>query len=156
MKKSLIPFGNGDNPSGHGTWLDLEKVAAVELSSEDPRHQFEATLDPSKTDGWKASVPGPQLLRILFHNPQAVSRIHLEFREESVERSQEFAIFVTTASDAKHELVRQQWSFSPQGSTTEIEDYSWNLQAVTVIEIEIDPGRHNKNVFASLRRIQVG
>jgi outer membrane receptor protein involved in Fe transport len=36
-------------------------------------------------------------------------------------------------------IVRQQWNFSPAGSTTEIEDYAVDLDGVSVLELAIQP-----------------
>jgi hypothetical protein len=156
MRKAPISgFGNSSLKSS-GSWLDLEEIATAELSSEDPQHPFEAALQSDSTSGWKASAPGPQLLRLRFDGPQPVRRIHLQFREEAVNRSQEIALYATSNTFPRRELVRQQWTFSPHGSTTETEDYSFDLDDVTILELEIDPGRHDKQVFASLQSIQVG
>ena len=157
MRKSMISgFGVSSGLSRAGSWLDLEKVATAELSSEDPQHPFEQALRTDTVDGWRASAPGPQLIRLCFDSPQSVRRIHLQFREERVDRSQEIALFATSKTSPRKELVRQQWVFSPRAATTEIEDYFFELKDVTVLELEIDPGRHDKQVFASLQSIQIG
>jgi hypothetical protein len=54
------------------------------------------------------------------------------------------------------ELVRQQWTFSPNGAMTEEETYFFDLKSVTSIELQIDPGRHNKQAYATLQTIQIG
>jgi hypothetical protein len=48
------------------------------------------------------------------------------------------------------EIVRQQWSFSPQGSTSEIEDYQVNLGSVSILELAIKPDLTPDNAFATL------
>jgi hypothetical protein len=48
------------------------------------------------------------------------------------------------------EIVRQQWSFSPQGSTTEIEDYQVNLDNVSVLELALKPDLTPANAYATL------
>jgi hypothetical protein len=157
MRKASIPgFGTSSGLSSPGSWKDIEKTATAELSSEDPRHPFERALRIETADGWKASDPGPQLIRLRFDSPQSIKRIHLQFREEEVNRSQEIALFATSNTSPRKELVRQQWVFSPQGATTEVEDYFFNLTDVTALELEIDPGRHDRHVFASLQSIQIG
>jgi hypothetical protein len=157
MRKAPISgFGTDSSLSAVGSWLDIEKVTTAELSSEDPQHPFEGALRTDTANGWKASVPGPQLIRLRFDQPQSIKRIHLEFREEQVDRSQETALFATFNGSPRKELVRQQWVFSPRGATTEVEDYFFDLKDVTALEIEIDPGRHDKHVFASLESIQIG
>jgi hypothetical protein len=157
MRKAPIRgFDNSSGLTSAGSWLDLENIAVAELSSEDPEHPFEAALRADSEDGWRAAVSGPQLLRLRFDSPQPVRRIRLQFREEAVSRSQEIALFATSNTFQRKELVRQQWTFSPQGSTTESEDYFFDLREVTMLELEIDPGRHDKQVFASMQSIQVG
>jgi len=140
MRKAAIPgFGTDSGLSPAGSWLDIEKIASVELSSEDSHHPFERALRTDTEDGWKASFPGPQLIRLRFDHPQSIKRIHLEFREEEVDRSQEIALFATTGASRK-ELVRQQWVFSQRGATAEVEDYFFDLNDVTTLEIEIIRG----------------
>jgi hypothetical protein len=157
MRKAPISgFGISSGLSSPGSWLDIEQAATAELSSEDPQHPFERALRPETTDGWKASSPGPQLIRLRFDSPQSIRRIHLQFREGEVSRSQEIALFATSKTSPRKELVRQQWVFSPQGATTEVEDYFFHLNDVTALDLEIDPGRHDKQVFASLQSIQIG
>ena len=72
---------------------------------------------------WRAADPGPQVIRLNFDQPQSIHRIRLEFREERKERSQEFAVFASSAKYQRREVVRQQWGFSLGGSAVEIEDY---------------------------------
>jgi hypothetical protein len=157
MRKALISgFGTSISLSSPGSWLDIQRIASGELSSEDPQHPFERALRTDSADGWRALDPGPQLIRLRFDSPQAIRRIYLQFREEEVIRSQEIALFATSKMSPRKELVRQQWVFSPQGATTEVENYFFDLSGVTVLELEIDPGRHDKHVFASLQSIQIG
>ena len=151
MRKSITPtFGvlTANPPDG---WLDLENIAKVELSSEDPSHPFEDALKEGTAGGWKAAIPGAQLIRLTFDSPQAIHRLRVQFKEEQTERSQEFAIFVSSGKQPRTQVLRQQWSFSPSGSTSEKEDYPVDLQEVTTIDLEIDPGRHDRKVFATLQ-----
>jgi hypothetical protein len=157
MRKAPIAgFGTSSGLSFPGSWLDIETTATAELSSEDPEHPFEQALRSDTADGWRAFDSGPQLLRLRFDSPQSIRRVHLVFREQEVSRSQEIALFATSKTLPRKELVRQQWVFSPQGATTEVEDYFFDLSEVTALELEIDPGRHDKHVFASLQSIQIG
>jgi hypothetical protein len=157
MRKSIVSgFGTTSGLPAAGSWLDLEQVATAELSSEDSQYPFEQALRADTAEGWRASNPGPQLIRLHFDNPQPVRRIHLEFREERGARAQEMALFATSKTSPRKELVRQQWVFSPGGATSEHEDYFFDLKDLTAFELEIDPGRHDKHVFASLQSIQIG
>jgi hypothetical protein len=107
-------------------------------------------------EGWKAGEPGPQVIRFGFDQPQTIGRVRLEFMEENTARTQEFAITATTSDGSRKELVRQQWSFAPSGgSSSESEDYAFDLRDVTVLELTINPGRHDMTVFASLQFIGI-
>jgi hypothetical protein len=46
--------------------------------------------------------------------------------------------------------MRQQWNFSPAGSTTEIEDYAIELNAVSVLELTIRPDLGGREAVATL------
>jgi hypothetical protein len=155
MRKSVLAHAApSESRPPLDTWLDLERIASLEISSEDPAHPFEKALAGSASEGWHAADPGPQTIRIKFDEPVAIRRIRLEFREPNAERWQEFALFALTNGE-KREIVRQQWSFSPNGSTTEVEDYTVNLTGVSALELAIDPGRHDKNAHASLQSIAI-
>src|ERR1700761_6753279 len=133
-------------------WLDLAAIADVEVSSEDPAWPFESCLG-LEGSGWKASSPGPQIIRLLFPKPQKIRLIHVEFSELLVERTQEFWVMAHFAEVSREELIRQQWSFSPGGSTSEIEDFTVLRERVSTLELHIDPGRHDKQRFATLKYI---
>jgi len=156
MRKSILsqPATDAVVPASH-PWLDLQELASVEISSEDAQHPFENALPGGKGGGWRAAAPGPQVIRLNFDHPQAIRRIRLEFREAQRERSQEFAVFVSSGADQKREVVRQQWTFSPGGSAVEIEDYSVDLPAVVSLELKIDPGRHDHQAIATLESISI-
>lgn len=154
MRKSLLsPNLDHAIPSSSDQWLNLEEIASVEVSSEDPLYPFEHVLRGAANDGWKAAGPGPQTIRLTFDEPRSIRRIRLEFRENGPERVQEFALYAMTANQGRKEVLRQQWTFSPGGSTRELEDYPVELADVTAIELQIDPGRHDKHRIASLRSI---
>jgi hypothetical protein len=120
-------------------WLELEKIAVAEISSEDPGFPIDHALK-KVAGGWRASAPGPQRIRLLFDDPQTIRRIQLHFVEREAERSQEFAL-LALVGDELREVVRQQWNFSPQDTTEEIEDYKVELDCVSALELRIDPDR---------------
>ena len=145
-------------PAEGGEWLDLEDIARVEITSEDERFPIEHALGKDGTMGWRASMTGPQIVRLLFDAPLAIRRIQLHFVDKVSERSQEFAVFAGEAGELG-EVVRQQWNFSPHGTTEEIEDYTVDLRDVTVLELRIDPDRSHdpkqSRHYASLQRLRL-
>ena len=132
-------------------WLDLEEMAKVEVTSEDPSFPLESALVSGKGPGWRAAQRGKQIIRIRFDKPTRLRRIRLEFSETEIARTQEFTLQWSAESGGPfREIVRQQWSFSPQGSTTEIEDYQVNLDSVSVLELVLKPELTPANACATL------
>ena len=126
MRKNLIGAGAGPQPRvlRKQEWLDIETLGRVELTSEDPRFPIESALVFRKESGWRAAETGDQIIRIVFDERIDLKRIRLEFSETENDRTQEFTLSYLTETDGPlKEIVRQQWNFSPQGSTMEIEDY---------------------------------
>ena len=158
MRKSVITPAAGVAAPAHDEWLDLEQVARAEISSEDVNFPVEHALGKSLTTGWRAERTGPQVIRLRFDEPQDIRRVQLHFVDRAAERSQEFVIYAGSGAEM-HEVVRQQWSFSPGGSTEEIEDYNVNLHGVKVLELRIDPDRsHDPKAsqnYASLQSLKL-
>ena len=53
------------------------------------------------------------------------------------------------------EIIRQQWNFSPAGSTVEVEEYAVSLTAVSVLELEIEPDMAAGKAVATLTSLRV-
>lgn len=154
MRKAVLTHALLDPRPALDTWLDLERIASAELSSEDPVHPFENALRGRDRGGWRAASPGPQIIRLRFDEPRAVRRVRLEFCDRG-HRSQEFCLSAVDTSDQRRLIARQQWNFSPGGSTLEVEDYAVNLSEVAALELEIDPGRHDQEATATLQSLAV-
>ena len=137
-------------------FLDLERLARVELTSEDPEHPIESALVPGSGPGWRAAGPGRQTIRLVFDEPQRVRRVRLEFEESGHERTQEFALSWTSADgETDRFLVRQQYTFSPGGATREVEDYAFDVEGVTALDIDIVPDVSGGATRASLVSLRV-
>jgi hypothetical protein len=157
MRKTVIA-GATPTASGSESWLDLDAVARVEITSEDVNLPIEHALGATATTGWRAAEKGPQVVRLLFDAPQAIRRIQLHFVDRAAERSQEFAVYAGSGAELR-EVVRQQWSFNPHGATDEIEDYTVDLHGVTTLELRIDPDRSHdpkqSQSYASLQSLRL-
>jgi hypothetical protein len=150
MRKKLAGFAMVDSsPERLGPWLHLHEIASVEVTSEDPNFPIEFALIPCEGPGWRAAEKGAQIIRILFDRPIMLHRILLDFAEPEIERTQEFTLrWSEGIGTALKEIVRQQWNFSPYGSTREIEVYQVSLENVSVLELMIQPGGNDS--FATL------
>ena len=79
------------------------------------------------------------------------------FHEAECERTQEFTIRWSSADGGpSREIVRQQWNFSPAGSTTEIEDYVVDLEGVSVLELTIQPDLAHSEAVATVASWRLG
>jgi len=150
MQKRLVraPGQHGAPPA---SWLAVENLAQVELTSEDPAQPIEAAFKPGSASGWRASEPGTQSIRLIFNQPQPLRRIRLHFVEPTAERTQEFSLrWSPDGGRSFRELVRQQYTFSPSGATSEIEEFEVDLAAVTALELTIIPDQGRGQAHASL------
>lgn len=156
MRKQVIAQESRGERSEEGTFLDLETLARVEITSEDPGHPVESAFAAGRGDGWRAAGAGPQKIRIVFDEPQRIRRVRLVFEEAYAERTQEFALsWIPSGAKTGSLLVRQQFTFSPGGATRELEDYELELNAVAVLELEIVPDISRGPAHASLASLQV-
>ena len=152
MRKRIAP-AISTRSALQGEWLDLEGLAEVQVTSEDPEHPIEAALVPGAGDGWRAAAPGPQTIRIVFDNAQDLAAIHLVFVEERESRTQEFVLrWAEDAGGTPKEIVRQQYNFTPISS--EVEEYAVQLRGVKWLELAITPSISGGG-FASLAEWRV-
>jgi hypothetical protein len=125
MRKQLIPLTPETvRPPGED-WLDLERAAAVEVTSEEENFPIQAALVPGETQGWRAAIPGTQTIRLVFDHPQKLRHISLAFEEHETTRTQEFVLRWSTNRGRRsfREIVRQQWNFSPPQTVRELQAY---------------------------------
>jgi hypothetical protein len=140
MRKRVI--GEGSQPAARAEegWLDLETLALVEGGGR----------------GWLAAGPGEQVIRLLFDEPQSLTHVRLLFEEESRGRTQEFVLrWPPDGGRTYHEVVRQQYNFSPPGTVGEEEEYRVDLGGVTALELRIIPDVSGGDARASLKQLRL-
>lgn len=157
MRKRIAGKQDAQQGNTGKGWLDLDQIATVEVSSEDPSFPVESVFDSKDGAGWRASQPGEQRIRIIFDQPVALRRIQLRFHESECERTQEFSLrWCSASAEPWNEIVRQQWNFSLAGSTRELEDYSVDLETVSVLELVINPDVSRRGAIATLASWRLG
>ena len=156
MRKRIINQHSKElSPADQG-WLDLERLAQVEITSEDEEQLIESALTTGAGPGWRASQPGEQTIRLLFDEPQRLRRIRLVFDEDTRERTHEFVLRCSAdGGQSYREILRQQYTFSPQGVTHEVEEYVVNLDGVSVLELKIVPDISGGDAHASLTQMRL-
>lgn len=156
MRKRIINHDNERSSPQNQGWLDLEKLAMVEVSSEEAQHPVEAALFPGGSSGWRAAEPGQQIVRLMFDEPQNLRLIHLVFDEHEQERLQEYTLrWSSGVGQPYREIVRQQYTFSPPTTTTEVEDYKVNLDSCAELELSIVPDLRGSAAHASIAEFRL-
>jgi hypothetical protein len=156
VRKSQITQIPQDAPLRGQAWMDVDRIASVEVSSEDNDYPIESALLLEGKTGWRAAKPGMQTIRLIFDEPQRLRRILLVFEETENSRTQEFVL--RWSPDIRYscrEIVRQQWNFSPPDSIREREDYPVELSEVKVLELKIVPDKSGGEVRASLASLRL-
>ncbi len=155
LKRIIGQDTHGASPSNQ-QWLNVEALAQVEVTSEDAAHPIESGLLPGTESGWRAAQPGPQTVRLVFDQPLRIKRLHLEFHEDEMERTQQFVLrWSSNGGESYREIVRQQFNFSPSATTNEREDYPVDLDGVTTLELNIVPDISGGPACASLAQLRL-
>jgi hypothetical protein len=137
--------------------MEVDRIASVEISSEDSDYPIESALLMERQKGWRAANPGMQTIRLIFDEPQKLRRILLVFEDTQNSRTQEFVLrWSPDIQYSSREIVRQQWNFSPPDSVREIEDYAVELSEVKILELMIVPDKNGGAVRASLTSLRLG
>ena len=156
MRKRLITPTPETVRSRAEDWLDVERAAVVELTSEEKNYPIEFALVSGEARGWRAAEPGPQTIRLIFDQPQRLKQISLVFEERETARTQEFVLrWSSDGGDSFREIVRQQWTFSPPETIREVEEYRVELSNLTVLEVIIVPNMSGGTARASLKSLRL-
>jgi hypothetical protein len=105
MRKDII----GNQPIARQShddvdWLDVERIARVQVISEDSAFPIENALstNPERNElGWRAGSPGPQTIALQFDAPQKIRRLFVHFIERVAERDQEVCAALLFANGDK-------------------------------------------------------
>jgi len=148
MLKRIRP---AEAPAAGENWRDLNEDVDVELTSDAPIGRSSTLCCISRIPPAGARM-GPDLRASVWLGPRPVSirRIRLVFEEHSQARTQEFVIRAAT-SEGVREIVRQQFTVSPRGTTVQREEYSTNLDGVRRLELAIVPAIDGGSAIATLR-----
>jgi len=136
-----------EDPPGPGE-IDVAAAATVLVTSEDPAHPVENVFDGRRGPGascWVAGTDGEQTLVLAFDAPASLNRVVLEVEETAVARRQE--LLLSVSCDGGHtyrEVLRQEYNFSPPGTTFEREEWVVRADGVTHLRLSIKPDKGGK------------
>jgi len=134
--------------------IDIPAIATVIVTSEKPTHPIELIFDGKRGPGasrWQAATPGQQGLILDFDKPQTLRQLVVDIEETEVSRTQ--VLWVSVSSDGGHsyrELIRQEYNFSPPGTTYECETWSIDALHTTHFAITIVPDKNGQPAYASM------
>ena len=154
MLRKQILGSSTSAPSRRGAEKDVAAIATVLVSSEDPHHPIDNAFDDRRGAGgsrWIAQQPGEQTVIVAFDTAQSLRRVSIDVEEPHVSRTQELAVSVS--DDGGHtyrDLVRQEYNFSPPGTTFEHEDWSIHADRVSHLRVVIKPDKGEKLARATL------
>ncbi|WP_432744688.1 hypothetical protein ABXJ76_04980 [Methylobacter sp. G7] len=158
MRKTIINQAGENTPSSDLDFLDLEHLAQVEFTSECLEHPVESALvlTADSVSGWQAAIAGEQIIRVVFDQPRTIEHIVLMFEERQQSRTQEFVLlWLMDNEDAYHEILRQQYHFSPPNTTCEIEHYEVRLNQLKALELRIIPEINGGDACATLKQLRL-
>jgi hypothetical protein len=80
-----------------------------------------------------------------------IRRVALEVEETQVARTQELQLAISgDGGRTYHELLRQEYNFSPPGTTFEREDWAVSAEGVTHLRLVIRPNKGGRPCRATL------
>ena len=148
MLRKQIVRSQASTPTPAPGEIDIAAVATVLVTSEAPEHPVDHAFDAHRGPGgsrWIAGEPGEQTLILAFDAPQAIRRVILEVEEPEVARTQELQLAVSTDGGRTYrEVLRQEYNFSPPGTSFEREDWTLDAVGVTHLRLMIRPDKGGK------------
>ncbi len=138
---------------------DIAAIATVLVTSEAADAPIDYAFDDRRGPGgsrWVAAAPGEQRLILAFDTPQTIRTISLEVEERHVSRTQ--VLHVSVSSDGGQtyqELRRQEYTFSPPGTTFEREEWAVTVEGVTHLQLVITPDKGGQPCRATLTSLVV-
>jgi hypothetical protein len=134
--------------------IPVLSLATVQVSSEADGHPIDLVFEDAQGPGtfhWLAAEPGDQTVTMTFHQPCTIERVIMETEECDVTRTQEVQLASSKDGGITYrELVRQEFNFSPDGTTWEHEDWTIRQDQVTHLRFLIKPDKRRMDLFATL------
>jgi hypothetical protein len=158
MRKRILKSNSAPSALLPGE-LDVAAIATVLVTSETADHPVENAFDARRGPGgsrWVAETPGEQTLILTFDTPQKIQQVLLEVEENQASRTQELQLAISLDGGRTYcELLRQEYNFSPPGTTFEREEWVVAAEGVTHLRLWIKPDKGNRPGRASLTALSL-
>jgi hypothetical protein len=153
LRKHLLtdpPVGQVTEPGEK----DIVALATVGVTSEAAEYPIDHAFDSHRGPGgsrWVAGAPGPQRLLLTFDAPQTLRLLRLEVEERDVSRTQDIQVAISRDGGHTYQtLLRQEYNFSPPGTTFEREEWAVPAEGVTHLQLVITPDKGGAPCYATL------
>ena len=158
LRKQIIkPFPA--SPAPNPGEIDIVAAATVLVTSEQPEHPVDHVFDERRGRGgsrWIAGEPGEQEMILVFDVPQTIHRVLLEVEELEIARIQELQLSVSSdGGQTYREVLRQEFNFSPPGTTFEREEWTVSADCVTHLRLHIKPDKGGKPYRATITSLSL-
>ena len=154
MLRKQILTDSPRTPVSQPDEIDIVATATVQVTSEEGTHPIDNVFDTQRGRGgtrWVAAEPGEQTVILVFDAPQTIRRITVEIEEPTVSRTQELQVSVSHDGGRTYqELLRQEYTFSPSGTTFEREEWAVTVDGVTHLRLWIKPDKGGRPCQATL------
>jgi hypothetical protein len=132
----------------------IAAIATVWVTSEVADAPIDHVFDQHGGPGgsrWVAAGPGEQRLILAFDTPQTLHMVSLEVEEPEVSRTQVLHVSISCdGGQTYQELRRQEYTFSPPGTTFEREDWAITVEGATHLQLVITPDKAGSPCRATL------
>jgi len=162
LRKQLIPTPTRTGARGARRAADAKDIpalATVLVTSESPDHPVDHLFGGDDGPGgarWIASVDGEQSLILAFDAPQTIREVSLEVEEPHVSRTQVLTLSLSRdGGGAYRELLRQEFNFSPPGTTFQREVWNVPAEGVTHLRLTIEPDKGGMPCRATLTSLAI-
>ncbi len=132
----------------------IAETATVLVTSELPDHPIDHMCDGQRGPGstrWIAEQAGDQTVVLAFDTAQNINMVSLEIEETEVSRTQEVTLATSRdGGQTYRELLRQEFNFSPSGTTFEHEEWRLAAEGITNLRVWIRPDKGGQPCRASI------
>jgi hypothetical protein len=134
--------------------IPVVSIATVLVTSETAEYPIENIFDSHRGPGgtrWIAEAAGEQTLILAFDTPQSIRKVRLEVEEPAIPRTQELQLSLSQdGGQTYREVLRQEYNFSPPGTSFQREEWTVPAQNVTHLRLWIKPDKGGKPCRATL------
>jgi len=163
LRKQVIPSPDraaaGEGARSRTGAKDIPALARVLVTSESSDHPVDNLFDGRDGPGgsrWIASADGEQAVILAFDAPQTIQSVSLETEEPHASRTQELCLSLSRdGGQTYRDVLRQEFTFSPGGSTFEREDWRVPADGVTHVRVAIRPDKGSAPGRATLTSLTI-